>query len=154
MLLTILVTDAHVQDRDGARPLPWAQHPCFPGIRLLRADSGYAGQLVGWTATQLRRTVQIVAKLAGQTTFVVLHRRRAVERTFSWINRCRRTVRDHERQPEHPAAMAQWAMIIIMTRRLTRHHKTRSPYPPAQPEALSPKRDARSAEPEARCPER
>jgi len=29
----------------------------------------------------------------GQTTFVVLHRRWAVERTFSWFNRCRRTVR-------------------------------------------------------------
>jgi transposase len=53
--------------------------------------------------------VQIVAKLAGQTTFVVLHRRWAVERTFSWINRYRRTVRDYERRPEHHAAMVQWA---------------------------------------------
>jgi putative transposase len=61
---------------------------------------------------------------AAATTFVVLHRRWAVERTFSWINRYRRTVRDYERLPEHHAAMVQWAMIIIMTRRLARHHRT------------------------------
>jgi putative transposase len=113
-----------MQDRDGARPLLWALHACFPGIRLVWADCGYAGKLVDWAAAQLRLTVQIVAKLAGQTTFVVLHRRWAVERTFSWINRCRRTVRDYERLPEHHAAMVQWSMIIIMTRRLARHQRT------------------------------
>ncbi|HST90891.1 MAG TPA: IS5 family transposase [Brevundimonas sp.] len=124
LLLAVLVTGASVQDRDAARPLLWAVHACFPGIRLAWADSGYAGQLVQWTAEHLRLTVQIVAKLAGQTTFVVLHRRWAVERTFSWINRCRRTVRDYERLPQHHAAMVQWAMITIMTRRLARHHHT------------------------------
>jgi putative transposase len=65
-----------------------------------------------------------VAKLADQVGFVVLHRRWAVERTFSWINRCRRTVRDYERLPKHHAAMVQWAMVIIMTRRLAHHQRT------------------------------
>jgi transposase len=55
---------------------------------------------------------------------VVLHRRWAVERTFSWINRCRRTVRDYERLPQHHAAMVQWAMINLMARRLARHRLT------------------------------
>jgi putative transposase len=103
LLLAVLVTGAGVQDRDGARPLLWALHACFPGIRLVWADTGYR-----------------------QTTFVVLHRRWAVERTFSWINRCRRTVRDYERLPQHHAAMVQWAMIIIMTRR----QPTSNPYLP------------------------
>ncbi|WP_412740789.1 transposase [Krasilnikovia sp. MM14-A1259] len=70
-----------------------------------------------------RRQVTTAPSKRGKlkTTFVVLHRRWAVERTFSWINRCRRTVRDYERLPQHHAAMVQWAMIIIMTRRLARH---------------------------------
>ncbi len=123
-LQAILVTGGNVQHRNSARPLPWALHACFPSIRLVWADSGYAGQLVAWATTRLALTIQIVAKLAGQTTFVVLHCRWAVERTFSWINRCRRTVCDYERLPEHHAAMAQWAMIIIMTRRLARHQQT------------------------------
>jgi putative transposase len=61
LLLAILVTGAHVQDRDGARPLLWALHAGFPGIRLLWADSGYAGKLVDWAAEQLSFTVEIVA---------------------------------------------------------------------------------------------
>ncbi len=113
-----------MQDRDGARPLLWALNACFPSVRLVWADSGYAGRLVDWPTAQLNLTVQIVAKLAGQTILVVLHRRWAVERTFSWINRCRRTVRDYERLPRDHAAMVQWAMIIIMTRRLARHYVT------------------------------
>ena len=71
----------------------------------------------------MRLAVTIVRKLVGQTTFQPLPRRWVVERTFSWINRCRRTVRDYERLPDHHAAMVQWAMVIIMTRRLTRHRK-------------------------------
>jgi hypothetical protein len=90
-------------------------------VRLVWADGGYAGKLVDYAATMLGVTVQIVNKLAGQVGFVVLHRRWCVERTFSWINRCRRTVRDYERLPEHHAAMVYWAMIIVMGRRLARH---------------------------------
>jgi putative transposase len=125
LLLAVLVTSASAQDRDAARPLLWALRVCFPTITLTWADSGYAGKLVDWATTQLGLTVQIVAKLADQVGFVVLHRRWAVERTFSWINRSRRTVRDYERLPAHHAAMIQWAMVIIMTRRLARHHRTK-----------------------------
>ena len=81
------------------------------------------GQLVNWATATLHLTITIVRKLAGQTTFQPLPRRWVVERTFSWINRCRRTVRDYERHPDHHAAMIQWAMVIIMTRRLARHRK-------------------------------
>jgi transposase len=120
-LLAVLVTGANVQDRDAGRLLMWILRTAFPTIRLVWADSGYAGKLVDHAATMLEITVQIVSKLAGQTTFVPLPRRWCVERTFSWINRCRRTVRDYERLPAHHAAMVYWAMIIIMGRRLARH---------------------------------
>ena len=112
---------AVTEHRAGGRLLLQALRMCFPSIRLIWADQGYIGTLVTWAATSLNITLQIVRKLADQTGFVVLHRRWAVERTFSWINRCRRTVRDHERRPEHHAAMVRWAMVIIMTRRLARY---------------------------------
>ncbi|GAB4052280.1 transposase [Catellatospora paridis] len=47
-----------------------------------------------------------------------------MERTLAWITRYRRTVRDYERHPEHHAAMVQWAMAIVMTRRLARYQHT------------------------------
>ena len=123
LLLVVLVTGAQVQDRDAARLLLWALRTCFPTVRLLWADGGYSGQLVTWAATVLGLAVDIVRKLAGQHTFVVLPRRWIVERTFAWINRCRRTVRDYERLPAHHAAMVQWSMTIIMARRLARHRR-------------------------------
>jgi transposase len=120
-LLAVLVTGAGVQDRDAGRLLLWIVRTVFPTIRLVWADCGYAGKLVDYANTMLGITVQIVSKLAGQVGFVVLPRRWCGERRFSWINRCRRTVRDYERLPEHHAATVYWAMIIIMGRRLAHH---------------------------------
>ncbi len=53
-------------------------------------------------------------------TFTVLPRRWVVERTLAWITSYRRCARDYERLPAHHEAMIHWAMITIMTRRLTR----------------------------------
>jgi putative transposase len=121
LLLVVLVTAASVQDRDGGRVLLWALHCCFPRITKVWADGGYAGQLVDWATTTLKLSIDIVRKLTGQVGFQVLPRRWAVERTLSWITRCRRTTRDYERLPAHHATFVQWSMIIVMTRRLARH---------------------------------
>ena len=51
LLLTVLITAAGVQDRDGARPLLWNLRKAFPSVRLTWADSGYAGKLVTWAKT-------------------------------------------------------------------------------------------------------
>ena len=59
--------------------------------------------------------------------FQVLPRRWVVERTFAWISKHRRCVRDYERLPEHHEAMVKWAMIALMARRLARQAQ------PAQP---------------------
>jgi transposase len=118
LLLMVLVTGAGVQDRDGGQLLLWAIATCFRRVRMVWVDGGYRGGPVTY-GTRLGLIVEVVAKLAGQVGFKVLPRRWVVERTFSWISRCRRTVRDYER-PEHHAAMVQWAMVIVMTRRLAR----------------------------------
>jgi hypothetical protein len=43
-----------------------------------------------------------------------------VERTLAWISSYRRCARDYERLPAHHEAAIYWAMITLMTRRLTR----------------------------------
>lgn len=123
LLLVVAVSAASVQDRHAGRALIWAIRTCYRKVRLTWADSGYSGTLTD-VAAALGITVMIVAKLAGQIGFQVLPRRWVVERTLSWISRCRRTVRDYERRPEHHAAIVQWSMIIVMSRRLARHHRT------------------------------
>jgi transposase len=124
LLLTVLVTTAGVQDRDAARPLLWNLRRAFPTVRLTWADGGYAGKLVTWASTVLKLTVQIVKRPDDLHTFKVLPRRWVVERTFAWITRHRRTVRDYERLPARHETYIYWSMIIIMTRRLTRTPKS------------------------------
>jgi len=43
-----------------------------------------------------------------------------VERTFAWISKHRRTVRDYAKLPASHEAMILWAMTALMTRRLAR----------------------------------
>jgi transposase len=129
LLLVVLVTAASVQDRDGARPLLWRLRVAQHRIQLVWADAAYAGRLVAWAAGALRLRVEIVRRRLAHA-FQVLPRRWLVERTFAWISRHRRTVRDYERLPDHHQAMVTWAMITVMTRRLARQHRpARTPAP-------------------------
>jgi len=63
-------------------------------------------------------TLTIVAK-RDRHAFEILPRRWVVERTFAWISKHRRTVRDYEHLPASHEAMILWAMTALMTRRLT-----------------------------------
>jgi transposase len=118
LLLDVVITAASVQDRDAARPLLWNLRRACPRVRLAWADSGYqAHRLTAW-ATALRITLQIVRRPDDLHTFTVLPRRWVVERTFAWISKHRRTVRDYEKLPASHEAMILWAMIALMTRRL------------------------------------
>ncbi len=118
LLLAIVVTPASVQDRDGAWPLLWRLRADCRGIRLAWADAGYAGKLIAWAAA-LHLVIEVVRKRDAHA-FEVLPRRWVVERTFAWISKHRRCVRDYERLPEHHEAMVKWAMISLMARRLAR----------------------------------
>jgi hypothetical protein len=50
-----------------------------------------------------------------------------VERTFGWLVRYRRLVRDYERSPEQHAAMVWWATVFLMVRRLDRLRRGQGP---------------------------
>ena len=129
LLLMVTVTAASVQDRDGAHRLLALLRERFSTISLVWADGGYAGRLVTWTKDVLRLTVAIVKRSDKAAGFVVLPRRWVVERTFGWLTRHRRLVRDYERRPEHHEAMVWWATVAIMTRRLVRELAGAPPQP-------------------------
>jgi transposase len=138
LVLTVIVTAASVQDRDGAFRLLALLRERFSTIALVWADGGYAGRLVSWAAQVLALTITIVKRSDDTTGFAVLPRRWVVERTFGWLMRYRRLVRDYERRPEHHEAMVLWATATIMTRQLARtttgappHTRWGSPRPAA-----------------------
>jgi transposase len=128
-LLAVLVTAANVQDRDAGHRLVALLRERFSTITLVWADGGYAGRLVAWAATVLALTVTIVKRTDQVSGFVVLPRRWVAERTFGWLNRHRRLVRDYERRPEHHEAMLLWATTMIMTRQLVHQRSGEPPRP-------------------------
>jgi transposase len=129
LLLTVIVTAASVQDRDGAFRLLALLRERFSTISLVWADGGYAGRLVNWARQALALTVTIIKRSDDTTGFAVLPRRWVVERTFGWLLRYRRLVRDYERRPEHHEAMVLWATVAIMTRKLARTTSGTPPHP-------------------------
>ncbi len=136
LLLCVVVTAASAQDRDAARPLLWRLAAGFRTVTLTWADGGYAGKLVTWAAATLHRTLQIVKRPDNLHTFKVLPRRWVVERTFGWIMKHRRCVRDYERLPEHHETYLYWSMIHIMAARLARRQATAPPAPATASPAL------------------
>lgn len=120
LLLVVVVTAANIQDRDGAHRLLAALRARFSTVTHIWVDGGYAGRLVTWASKVLSVTLQVVKRTDKISGFLVLPRRWVVERTFGWITKHRRCVRDYETLPDHHEAMVYIAMIMTMSRRLAR----------------------------------
>ncbi len=118
LLLVVMVTAASVQDRAGGESILERLRGALRSVVHVFADGGYQGSLVELAKRSWGIAVEIVKKPAEQIGFAVLPRRWVVERTFSWLVRWRRLVRDYERLPETHEAMVHWAMIGLMLNRL------------------------------------
>jgi putative transposase len=122
-MLAVVVTAAHVQDRDGAKQLLQGIRHKFSRLRHIWADGAYAGPLVdGVKALRPQRPIRLeMTKRADAIKgFVVIPTRWIVERTFGWLNRYRRLSKDDALLPETSEAVIQVAMIHLMIRRLAR----------------------------------
>jgi transposase len=119
-LLAVVVTAANIGDRMGAKLLVISLLNTCTRLKLIWADSGYDGApLAGWVRSVADAALQII-KRTEQHVFRVVPRRWVVERSFGWLLRYRRLVRDYERRTEHHEAMIYWATVLSMTRRLAR----------------------------------
>jgi putative transposase len=123
LLLTVVVTAASVQDRDGAMQLLDVLRHRFSRLRLIWADQAYAGDLIAWVwALRRWRNVRldIVKRPEGAKGFLLLPKRWIVERTFAWLGRYRRLAKDYEYVTQTSEAMIRVAMLHLMVRRLAR----------------------------------
>jgi transposase len=128
-LLALVVTAASVSDKAGAKILLIKLFNLFSTLKIMWADSGYDGApLARYARAAAGITVEVVKRTAPHS-FQVLRRRWVIERTFGWLMRYRRLVRDYERTTANSEAMIYWATVITMTRRLARY-ETRTPAQP------------------------
>jgi putative transposase len=118
-LLMVNLTPADVQDAQGAEPIIAAVRRRWPWLKHLFADGAYdRGRLMSQAAYR-DFVVEVVRKLEDQRGFQPLPRRWVVERTFGWMMRWRRLVRDYERRCDISEAMIGVAMGGLLLRRIS-----------------------------------
>lgn len=119
LLLAVKVHSAGLVDCRGAPLLLEPLAGRFPRVRLLFADSGYAGTLPIWIKAHLGWETEIVPKPPLVCGFQVARHRGKVERTLGWLIRSRRLARDYEGLPSSSEALIQIASIRLFLTRLT-----------------------------------
>ena len=81
------------------------------------ADGAYERKALMDKAAYLGFVVEAVKRTLGQTTFQPVAKRWVVERTFGWLVRWRRLVRDYERRLDVSKSMMQIVMASILLKR-------------------------------------
>ena len=120
LVLGVRVTPASTPERAGAQALLAGVLGWFSWLRRLWVDGGYSGEaFAGWVrGLRPKLEVEVVKRSDGVKGFRVLPRRWVVERTFGWLMRQRRLVRDYETTEASAQAWVYIAMIRIQLRRL------------------------------------
>jgi len=117
-----IVHPADIQDRDGGALVMATLFGLYPFLLKLYADGGYQGPVFqdAAKAAMTNLNVEIVKRSDQAKGFVVLPKRWVVERTFAWLNRCRRLAKDWECLNRKARAYILLASIRLMLRRLGR----------------------------------
>ena len=119
-MLNAVVHPADIQDRDGGMLVMKSLFGAYPFVIKLIADGGYQGPefQAAMKLAQRQIDVEIVKRSDQAKGFVVLPKRWIVERTFAWLNRCRRLAKDWENLNRNALAFLRLASIRIMLRKL------------------------------------
>lgn len=116
-LLMVNLTTADISDSAGAQAILDAIRRRWPWVKHLFADAAYDRLKLMGKAAYLDFIVGIIHRRDGAQGFEVLPRRWVVERTFSWMTRWRRLVRDYERRIDISKTMILVAMGGNLARR-------------------------------------
>lgn len=120
LVLGAKVSPANVPEREGAQALLQGSLGAFKWLRRLWVDGGYEGPGFAENVKELRPNleVEVVKRSDHAQGFKVLPHRWIVERTFAWLMRHRRLVRDYETSESSAEAWIYLAMLRIQIRRL------------------------------------
>lgn len=113
----VAVTTAEVTDRNGALAAIDRCKPNLERVESLLVDGGYSGQpFADGVMERLKATVQVV-KRNELHAFAVLPKRWVVERSFAWLEKCRRLWKNCERKLNTSLQFVHLAFLVLLLRR-------------------------------------
>jgi len=114
----ILVTTANVTDRDGAIEMFIASKNNLSSVISVMVDGGYSGEKFAQNIKDLIGADVEVAKRNELHTFAVIPKRWVVERSFAWLEKCRRLWKNCERKINTSLQFVTLAFIVLLIKRL------------------------------------
>ncbi len=118
-LLMVNLTTADIADSTGAQAILDAIRKRWPWLKHLFADGAYDRRQLMDTAAFKDFVIEVVRRIDDDPGFKVLPRRWVVERTFGWMTRWRRLVRDYEKWIDVSKAMIHVALGSLLLRRIS-----------------------------------
>ena len=113
----IAVTTAEVTDRNGALAALDRCAGTLHQVTSVLADGGYCGRpFADAVRERLGASVQI-AKRSELHTFAIMPQRWVVERSFAWLEKCRRLWKNCERKLNTSLQMVHFAFLVLLLRR-------------------------------------
>jgi transposase len=117
-LLALLVTPANEQDRAQVGELAAkVQEATGESVEVAFVDQGYTGEQPAEEAKAEGIRLEVVKLPTAKRGFVLLPRRWVVERSFAWMTKFRRLVRDYERLSQTLAGLHFLAFAMLMAQR-------------------------------------
>ncbi len=116
-LLALHVTSAQEQERGLVTELTQAvQSVTQQAVEVAFADRGYTGDQPAQDAAQQGIELVVVRLSEAKKGFVLLPQRWVAERSFAWLTRFRRLVRDYERVAKtlHGLHFVAFAILILI----------------------------------------
>lgn len=116
----IAVTTANVTDRAGAliAITDAKQKQNLTNVVNILVDGGYSGEKFAEAVKELLGAKVEVAKRNELHTFAVIPKRWVVERSFAWLEKCRRLWKNCERKINSSMQFVVLAFVAILLKRL------------------------------------
>jgi transposase len=114
----IEVTTANVTDREGAIQMAERDQETLSEVENMLVDGRYSGEPFAEAIRDILGARVEVAKRNELHTFKVLPKRWVVERSFGWLEKCRRLWKNCERKLSTSRQMVILAFLALLLRRL------------------------------------
>jgi transposase len=114
----LCVTTANVTDRDGALTMFCNAKDNLSKVAKVLVDGGYNGDKFAQSVKELIGAEVQVAKRNELHKFAVIPQRWVVERSFAWLEKCRRLWKNCERKINTSLQFVVLAFISLLIKRL------------------------------------